>query len=263
MKGQLAGNTKLYEHKATKEELGIAGECRDCSDKIARRLSICKETEISDLLKCYDLVYRIGYKKIPDSRFIVRCKDRAFKAWKSGKANIEESRIIDMIASDAKYYPEAAGKGWSNAYTSIMWRWVDTLKTHGTFPDTTSYEKYQRLSIIMFRNIDSYIHNGIPYTKSGNRGNRHIDTDEDIRTSEDYKHIWYDHNKVKDIRVLPSQVLRSYRRFISSLPTDILGCDESMNLDTHILTELSTRTDLDPYDREAFRLALQIVVSRS
>lgn len=52
-----------------------------------------------------------------------------------------------------------------------------------------------------------------------------------------------------------SQLLRSYRRFASSLFPDVLSHEDQLVLDNSILTELSTRIDLDPYDREAFQMA--------
>ena len=76
-------------------------------------------------------------------------------------------------------------------------------------------------------------------------------------TVEEIKRRWYEHNKVDNLSTLGSQILRSYRRFASSLFPDVLGRKHQIALDNCILTELTTRTDLDPYDCEAFRLALE------
>ena len=79
----------------------------------------------------------------------------------------------------------------------------------------------------------------------------------DTGRAEKAKHGLYDYNKVEDLSTLGSQILRSYRLFVSSLFPDVLAYDEMMALDNNILLELSNRPDLDLYDRKAFLLALE------
>ncbi len=83
-----------------------------------------------------------------------------------------------------------------------------------------------------------------------------IDTEFGTR-SESVKRRWYDCNKIEAFSKVSSPILRSYRRFASSLFPAVLDYETQLDLDNRILSELSTRTDLTPHDREAFAMALQ------
>ncbi len=234
MRGQIAGSLNFDGHRASADEEAVTQECRAFSERIARSLAACRECDIPYLLECYDIVYRIGYKRMPDSGFINRHKRRVLKAWKSGIGNIAESSVFGMIASDVSYHPERADREYYKAYISIKEKWVRILVAHSYFPDATAYENYQRLAMIMRENLDKEL------------GNK----------ADEAKCRWYEHNRVENLSVLSSSILRSYRRFAASLYPAVMDFDEKMALDCKILEELSGRQDLNPYDREAFRLAL-------
>lgn len=235
MKAQLAGNLRFDGHKASEEELEVAKQCRILYDRIATRLGICKESDIPDLLECYDIVYRIGDRRLPDSNFVNRHKRRVLRAWKADNRSIEESSVFGMIAPEVSYHPERADMEYVEAYISIRDRWIATLLKHDFFPNVTAYENYQRLAFMMRANLDKELGYG----------------------AYDVKLRWYEHNLVNDLSTLGSLILRSYRRFVGSLSSEIIDFDEKMELDCKIIEELSTRPDLDPYDREAFRMALE------
>lgn len=234
MKGQIAGSLNFDGHRASADEEAVTQECRAFSERIARSLAACRECDIPDLLECYDIVYRIGYKKMPDSGFINRHKRRVLKAWKSGIGNIAESSVFGMIASDVAHRPGNNDWEYVHAYMSLKEKWVRILVAHSYFPDATAYENYQRLAMVMRENLDKEL------------GNK----------ADEAKRRWYGHNRVENLSTLSSTILRSYRRFAASLYPAVMDFDEKMALDCKILEELSTRTDLNPYDSEAFRLAL-------
>ncbi len=229
MKAQIAGNLRFDGHSATDDERVVARQCRELSDRIARRLNTCKEGDIADLLDCYDIVYRIGNDALPDRDFMCRHKHRAFMAWKSGVGDVAESAVFGMIAPEVKYQRVKAREEYVDAYLMILKNWIDTLGRHDTFLNVTAVENYRRLALVMKENLGSDFH--------------------------DAKLRWYKNNCVNDLSTLGTQILRSYQRFINSITTDILDFDEKMSIDQKIITELSTRTDLDPHDRLALRLA--------
>lgn len=99
----------------------------------------------------------------------------------------------------------------------------------------TTYENYRRLSFIMRENLDREL--------SGN--------------AERTKQQWYQLNKIDGLTTVSSIILIAYRHFGSSLFPSVLDYETQMTLDNQILSELSTRKDLSPHDREAFRFALQ------
>ncbi|MDE7116096.1 MAG: hypothetical protein K2O56_06705 [Muribaculaceae bacterium] len=220
MKSQMSGMLVFDGHKATSEETSLRQECRRMSDRISLELSVCKEEEISLLLECYETMYRLGYSRMPDRRFIDTHRRRILDAWRRGNRRIAESQVYE-ISEEAR--------------RELSDRWLAALMEHGCFPGVTAYENYQRLALIMRENLD-----------------KELGDDAD-----NAKHGWYEHNRVGDLSTLGSMILRSYRRFVGSLFPVILGFDEKMELDNRILSELSTRIDLTPHDRAAYRMALE------
>lgn len=235
MRGQTAGNLRFDGHSATDEEKLVAEQCRALCDKISRRLAVSKENDIPELLECYDIAYRVGNRRMPDNAFIDRYKRCVLKAWKSGDRSIEESSVFGTVAPEVSYNPRKADREYVTTYLSIKEKWLATLMRHKYFPNVTAYENYQRLALIMRENLD-----------------KELGYDAD-----DAKRGWYEHNRVEDLSTLGSMILRSYRSFAGSLYPAILDFDEKMDLDDRIIYELSGRADLDPYDHEAFRLALE------
>lgn len=235
MKGQLSGNFCFDGHQSTKEEDKVAEQCSRMCDRITNILDICPINEIPELLDYYDIAYRIGNKCLPDKTIIGKHKRRVFNAWKAGDRTIEESVVYGMIMPEVAYHPENADRHYYVAYSTLKDRWLHTLKRFDYFPEVTTYENYHRLALMMRENIDAEV------------GNK----------SESIKRQWYEHNKIEDFSKVSSTILRSYRRFATSLFPAVFDYETQLDLDNRILSELSTRTDLPPYDREAFAMALQ------
>lgn len=235
MKAQLTGNLSFDGHKPTAEEIHVAEQCRVVCGKISCKLNVCRLSEITELLDYYDICYRIGNKTLPDSTFISSQKKRVFKAWKAGDKEISESMIFGIVAPAVSYHRGSIDRDNTIAHQTLKEKWIATLKKFARFPDATTYENYQRLALIMRENLD-----------------RELRDDADTA-----KRRWYECNRVDDLTTLGSQLLRSYRRFASSLFPHVLSYEDVTLLDNLILSELSTRRDLPPHDRDAFRLALQ------
>lgn len=194
IKGQLSGNLTFDGHKPSAEEQRIANQGRMLADKIQHILRDCSPSDIAELLECYDMAYRLGFKRMPETDFIDRQKLRIFTAWKTGNAKIEESIIFSLAAAEVRYHREKAGIGYLNAYRTLKEKWLDTLLKYNRFSDVTAYENYQRLALFMHEDFNSLIKNG----KAAKRN-------------------WYEHNSVENFATLSTQILRSYRRFASAL----------------------------------------------
>lgn len=235
MKAQLAGNLVLDGHNPSVEEQNIALKLREFCDVIDRQLSLCSEEEIADLIECYDLTYRIGYQRLPDKSKIDNHKHRLVRAWKSNKRHIEESSVFGMISGDVRYRSGNVDRDFVDAYNTILKKWVTTLTIQSSFSDATAYETYQRLSLLMPLNLNNIL------------GDK----------AKEIKRKWYEANRVGDLPSLNSQILRSYLRFIGSLPPEVLDFKTTMDLKGKVLRELSGRKDLKPHDAEAFRMALK------
>lgn len=239
MRGQHAGNLCFDGHTATAEERDITRKFQMLSNLIDKQLKNCKQEDVGGLLDCYDITYRLGFNNEPAPEFIDRHRRRVLRAWLDGDRNIEESSLYGLLSPMMiRNCGTKDKKEYETAWLTIRDKWMETLKRNSYFPDATSYENYQRLALVNRENIIGYFN-------------------DDSKLAKKTKREWYKYNKVEDLSTLGSQILRSYRRFASSLFPDILEYDEQMDLDNRILTELSSRTDLDPYDRKAFSLALE------
>lgn len=235
MKAQLIGNLCFDGHRPSEEENRVAEQCRSLCGIISRSLNICKINEVPNLLDHYDIIYRIGNKCVPDNLFISAYKRRVLDAWKSGDKRIDESSVYGMIIPEVVYHPEKADRDYQMAYQAIRRKWIATLNIHSRFPDVTAYENYQRLALIMRDNL------GKEFGAKANEAKRK----------------WYEQNKIEDFSTVGSLILRSYRRFASSLFPSIFNHKAVLDIDNRILTELSGRPDLTPYDRQASALALE------
>lgn len=236
MRAQFSGALIPDGHAPTDEELEVRRQARSTATRIDSALRTCTPKDIPTLTECYDMMYRLGNRKAPPRGYIERQHDRVFAAWRSGDKEIEESSVIGMLGRRVRHSIGSASEEEVKAYTEVYGDWIETLKRHGCFPKATSYENYQRLAIVMRDDLRPYL------------GER----------EDEWKRRWHDVNKVEDLDALGSRILRSYRRFAGSLFPAVMGYEENLALDHCILTILSTRRDLNPYDRQAHRIALQV-----
>lgn len=234
IKAQLAGNMVFDGHPQTAEERNNADECRMLCSKVERQLQSCNANEIPILLSCYDSLYMVGYRRMPDGNLSNLYKRRVIEAWKRGDKTIEESDIFSLIAFDCAYPSANSDSEYVSLYRSIKEDWLDTLTKFDRFPGITAKENYERLNLIMRENLDSRF--GAESSKM--------------------KRKWYNANKVPDLSIFTTTILSTYRRFISALSPEVLTHSEQLSIGTFILKELSSRHDLDPYAREAYRLVL-------
>lgn len=188
-------------------------DCRLLCSKVVRQLQSCKVYEIPILLSCYDSLYMVGYRRMPDCNLSDRYKRRLIDAWNRGDKTIEESDVFGLIAFDCAYPSTTSNSKYISLYRSIKEKWVDTLSKFDRFPDVSTKENYERLTLIMRENLDSRF---------------------DAESSK-MERKWYNANKVSDLSTLSPTIFSTYRRFISTLYPDVLTHDEQLSLDTIIL----------------------------
>lgn len=241
MKSQLVGNMAFDGHTPSAEERKNSEDSRMLCGKIESQLQSCKVNEIPMLISCYDILYMIGNRRMPDKNAFDCHKRRVIDAWKRGDKTIEESEIMGLLAPEVAYHPDTASAEYVKIYKSIKDRWRDTLSKFDRFPEVTTKENYERLALIMRDDLDD--HFGANSAKMKQR--------------------WYEANKVNDLTGLTTSILRSYHRFASALYPDVLNYDEKLSLESSILKELTTRPDLDHYTRESYRLSLAFKIGRA
>lgn len=241
MMAQTRGNLTLDGHKPDENEHRVTEEAKYMATRIEDLLQYCKAKDVQVLLEFYDIAYRIGFRKKPSQDFVNRQEERAFQAWLAGDKEIEESQIISMLQPNVLFSRNSVAALQIKAYEDIIGRWVETLMKCDCFPNTTADENFHRLAIVMRTNLSRVLGGG----------------------EIDEKRHWYDRNRVNEISSLNTRMLRSYRRFNSSLYPYIMDFNENIAVDCNILEELVKRTDMNLYDQEAFRLALAMAQQMS
>lgn len=234
MKSQTAGNMVFDGHIPTVEEKQNADDSRRLCDKIEHHLQTCKTSEIPVLLSCYNILFMIGNRRMPDRDTLDRYKRRVIDAWKHGDKTIEESDVFGLIAPVAAYHPETTDAEYVDIYRTMKDRWLDTLTKFDRFPDVTTAENYERLALIIRENLD----------------------DRFGPTSTKMKRKWYTANRLDDLAPLTTTILRAYHRFLTALYPDVLTSAQLRSLSAPILRELAARPALNPYTRQAARPAL-------
>lgn len=197
VKSQADGNLTFDGHSKSLKELDNESRCRSLCARMERALTTCALEEVTGLLEMYDLLYRIGYGNMPDQRFMADQRQRVYTAWRSGNRNIQESQIYNILKKAVN------GRA---LCTKMLKNWVRILCVHKCFPNVTAHENYQRLALIMRENVDSLIVNSSIVSEASYG-----------KTAKDLKREWYEANRVDDLSVLSTPLLKSYRTIINSL----------------------------------------------
>lgn len=234
MKGQFIGLTTIDGHKPTVEEIEVRGEIRRTCDKIAKILPNCTANDISSLTDYYSLLHTIGFCRLPEASLLEKQRDRLLRSWKSGDKAIEESDVYGVLSDSAHNPLSPMSTASSQAFNKLREDWVKTLKRNNSFPNIDTFERYNRLALIMRDNVDSYFGGDCTVAKEA----------------------WFEKNKITQYSTVSTKILTAYRQFVCSLFPAVLSSREMKKLDIEVLNELVKRKDLNNYDLKAYQLAL-------
>lgn len=230
LKGQNIGLTTFDGHMLSPKEAELKAKIRSVCQQMIVKLQTCEAKDIAELTDSYSTLYMIGFRAMPDPSFLEEQRNRLFASWKSGDKTIEESQMYGMMLNPSAAMP----KPQREAFLNMQGQWVSTLTEHDSFPDVDSYERYQRLALLMRDHNISCLNGN---TKS-------------------VKKKWYEQNKIANLSATSSKILKSYRLFITSLFPDVMSISKMMVQDNAVLNELIVRRDLSHYERDTYKLAL-------
>lgn len=118
IKAQLASDMVFDGNAQTAEEKKNAEDCRLLCSKVERQLQSCKVNEIPILLSCYDFLFIVGYRRMPDGNLSDQYKRCVIDAWKRGDKTIEESDAFGLIAFDCAYSISTSCREYVSLYRS-------------------------------------------------------------------------------------------------------------------------------------------------
>lgn len=145
LQGQNIGLTTFDGHALSPKEAELKAKIRRVCQQVIVKLQTCEAKDIAALTDSYSKLYMIGFRAMPDPSFLEKQRNRLFNSWKSGDKTIEESHLYGMMLNPSAAMP----KPQREAFLNMQGRWVNSLNQQDSFADVDSYERYQRLALLM------------------------------------------------------------------------------------------------------------------
>lgn len=239
------GCMNLDGHRPTAAETEIRMSMRVLADRIRNHMPGYSDEDLYDIVSNHELLHRISYHEIPDQKRKEDWLGRYFGSWLDGNPAISEADIYGMIAPKARLNPAKVDSRQLSAYCSLRDEWCKALEADSRFIGITEAENYHRLSLLLDEPLRY----------------RYRDRETAMKLA------WIDANQVGDLSRLSTDALMHYRVFDAkarhlAMRTGHLTkgtTSPAATRDHEIITLLTTRTDLHPYDRQAFGMMMEIL----
>ena len=182
----------------------------------------------------YDLVHRVGFGKAADNNFIDRYRMNAFEAYIRGDRSVDQYTLYHAVAHEVSCHnPLFLGR-------PLQWMALCIEEWHEQFRKGTKhltlsdYDVLQRITILLESDLFAF---------SGSRQEAFKQ-----RLVQTYLPLT---EKIAD---MDSITQKSLLRFVRSIYGKYLDSDIAWELETEIMTHLSTSPSLTSHDRHAYRL---------
>lgn len=233
---QSVGGLAIDGHVATGLELATRHELRSFSDRLGSMLPQMPVRSLVEMAELYDLTYRLGFGKKPDAKIYgyvhAKCKD----AWLSGRRDMSELMMARLVQREMQTGVQAVNPDIAGWFCAVIEDWCRELNRWASFNNIGVGESLGRLSILLNENLYAYYGSGQLMVKAK----------------------WVDMALCDDLRLLSTEDLKSYHQFLSYFASVYLPEDKVRNLTDCAVTELLTRDNLHPFEREACRLGSEI-----
>ena len=145
---------------------------------------------------------------------------------------ITETQLAGMIRTDLRRNPADVDARHLSWYAGVIDGWCRALRRTPRFAQLSFAENFARLSILLKENLCAF------YPASETR----------------VKQGWVKANLIDNLTDCDTLSLKKYRSFLSSAVSHGITASEYIARDTAALSELGSRTDIHPFEREAYRL---------
>lgn len=191
-------------------------------------------TKVIEALSDFDLIYHLVYGRPAPRNFLNTNYLRVFDARIHGNYRIEESWLVRVISDGLncrdKIYLDQPLK-WRSLTLSA---WIEEIQNNGRFVNVNADEALRRVSQIVSTDIFAFCGSQQEAFKQ--------------RLVRTYLPLT---EKIAD---MDSITQKSLLMFIRSIYGKYLDSDTAWELETEIMTHLSTSPSLTPHDRHAYRL---------
>lgn len=191
-------------------------------------------TKVIEALSDFDLIYRLVYGRPAPRNFLNTNYLRVFDARIHGNYRIEESWLVRVISDGLncrdKIYLDQPLK-WRSLTLDA---WIDEIQNNGRFVNVNADEALRRVSQIVYTDLFAFC------------GSRQ----EAFKRQLVQTYLPY----TEKIAEMNSITQKSLLMLVRSICGKYLDSDTAWELETEIMTPLSTSPSLTPHDRHAYRL---------
>ena len=202
--------------------------------RVEERMSNFTAGEALTLSDYYDLVHRVGFDKAAESNFLNRYRMNAFEAYIIGDRRVDQYTLYHVVAHEvSRRNPLFLGR-------PLQWmafcieEWYEQFRNGSKQITLSDYDVLQRITILLESDLFAF---------SGSR--QEAFKQQLVRT---YLPLT---EKIAD---MDSITQKSLLMFIRSIYGKYLDSDTAWELETEIMTHLSTSPSLTPHGRQAYRL---------
>ena len=182
----------------------------------------------------YDLVHRVGFGKAADNNFLDRYRIRAFEAYIRGDRSVDQYTLYHVVANEvSRRNPLFLGRPLQWMALCIE-EWYEQFRNGTKHLTLSDYDVLQRVTILLGSDL-------FAFCGSQQETFKH-------RLVQSYLPLT---EKIAD---MDSITQKSLLMFVRSIHGKYLDSDTARELETEIMTRLSTSPSLTPHARHAYRL---------
>lgn len=182
----------------------------------------------------YDLIHRVGFGKAADNNFLDRYRMNAFEAYIRGDRSVDQYTLYHAVGHEvSRRNPLFLGRPLQWMALCIE-EWYEQFRNDIKQITLSDYDVLQRITILLESDLFAF---------SGSR--QEAFKQQLVRT---YLPLT---EKIAD---MDSITQKSLLMFVRSTYGKYLDCDIAWELETEIMTHLSTSPSLTSHDRHAYRL---------
>lgn len=182
----------------------------------------------------YDLVHRVGFGKAAESNFLNRYRMNAFEAYIRGDRSVDQYTLYHVVANEvSRRNPLFLGRPLQRMALCIE-EWYEQFRNGTKHLTLSDYDVLQRIVILLESDLFAFCGSRQEAFKQ--------------RLVQTYLPLT---EKIAD---MDSITQKSLLMFVRSICGKYLDSDTAWELETEIMTHLSTSLSLTPYDRQAYHL---------
>lgn len=206
--------------------------------RVEERLSNFTAGEALTLSDYYDLVHRVGFDKAAESNFLNRYRMNAFEAYIRGDTSVDQYTLYHVVANEVSRRKPLFLSRPLQWMAFCIEEWYEQFHKSIKHITLSDYDVLQRITILLESNL-------FAFCGSQQEAFKQLLVQTYLPLTE----------KIAD---MDSITQKSLLMFVRSIYGKYLDSDTAWELETEIMTSLSTSPSLTPHARQAYRLDCEL-----